>query len=152
LFDIAGGTVPALLPSRRRGDETSAGERRGAMKIVHGSLSALLTEVKEQGKVDGVRVAAMMQSTFEGAATPRYTSWIIVSARVDHWEEWAEWRLVVGRQRAEITEHGFRVPEKLTALTEEKLAEVRGWIEAAGLLMRDGILAGDAETLEGVLG
>ena len=83
---------------------------------------------------------------------PRYTSWVIVSAHVDHWEKWAEWRLVVGRQRAEITEHGFRVPEKLAALTEEKLAEVRGWIEAAGLLMRDGILAGDAETLEGVLG
>jgi len=30
------------------------------MKIIYGSLSALLTEVKEQGKVDGVRVAAMM--------------------------------------------------------------------------------------------
>ena len=122
------------------------------MKIIHGSLSALLTEVKEHGKVDGVRVAAMMQSTFEGAGTPRYTSWIIVSAQVDYWERWAEWRLVVGRQRAEVTEHGFRVPEKLAALTEEKLAEVRGWIEAAGLLMRDGILAADAETLEGVLG
>jgi hypothetical protein len=122
------------------------------MKIIHGSLSSLLVEVKEHGKVDGVRVAAMMQSTFEGAGMPRYTSWVIVSARADHWDEWAEWRLVVGRQRAEITERGCRVPEKLAALTEEKLAEVRGWIEAAGLLMRDGILAGDAETLEGVLG
>jgi hypothetical protein len=121
------------------------------MKIVHGLLSALLTEVKEQGKVDGVRVAAMMQSTFGGAGTPRYTSLVIVSAHVA-WEQWAEWRLVVGRQRAEMTEHGFRVPDKLAALTEEKLAEVRGWIEAAGLLMRDGILAADAETLEGVLG
>lgn len=121
------------------------------MKIIHGSLSALLTEVKEHGKVDGVRVAAMMQSTVEGGGIPRYTSWVIVSAHVD-WEKWAEWRLVVGRQRAEVTEHGFRVPDKLAALTEEKLAEVRGWIEAAGLLMRDGILAADAETLEGVLG
>ena len=121
------------------------------MKIIHGSLSSLLTEVKEQGKVDGVRVAAMMQSTFECAGLPRYTSWVIVSAHVD-WEKWAEWRLVVGRQRGEVTERGYRVPEKLAVLTEEKLAEVRGWIEAAGLLMRDGILAGDAETLEGVLG
>ncbi len=121
------------------------------MKIIHGSLSSLLTEVKEQGKVDGVRVAAMMQSTFEWAGLPRYTSWVIVSAHVD-WEKWAEWRLVVGLQRGEVTERGYRVPEKLAALTEEKLAEVRGWIEAAGLLMRDGILAGDAETLEGVLG
>jgi hypothetical protein len=121
------------------------------MKIIYGSLSALLTEVKEHGKVDGVRVAAMLQSTCEGAGLPRYTSWVIVSAHVD-WEKWAEWRLVVGRRRAEVTEHGFRVPDKLTALTEEKLDEVRGWIEAAGLLMRDGILAADAETLEGVLG
>jgi len=107
--------------------------------------------VKEHGKVDRVRVAALMQSTFEGAGLPRYTSWVIVSAPLE-WETWAEWRLAVGRQRAEITEHGSRVPEKLAALTEEKLAEVRGWIEAAGLAMRDGILAGDAEALEGVLG
>ena len=122
------------------------------MKIIHGSLSGLLTEVKEHGTVDGVRVAAMMQSTFEGAGLPRYTSWMIVSARADDSEQWAEWRLVVGRQRAEMTERGFHVPDKLVALTEEKLAEVRGWIEAAGLLMRDGILAADVETLEGVLG
>src|SRR3989304_1477757 len=57
-----------------------------------------------------------------------------------------------GRQGAGVTDYGFRVPDKLTALTEEKLAEVRGWIEAAGLLMRDGILAADAEMLEGGLG
>jgi hypothetical protein len=118
------------------------------MKIIHGSLSGLLAEVKERGKVDGVRVAAMMQSTVEGAGLPRYTSWIIVSAQVD-WEKWAEWRLVVGRQRAEVSEHGCRVPDKLTTLTEEKVAEVRGWIEAAGLLMRDGILAADAEAPRG---
>ena len=69
------------------------------MKIIHGSLSGLLTEVKEHGTVDGVRVAAMMQSTFEGAGLPRYTSWMIVSARADDSEQWAEWRLVVGRQQ-----------------------------------------------------
>ena len=120
------------------------------MKIIYGSLSSLLTEVKERGKVDGVRVAAIMQSTVDGPGIPRYTSWVIVSANV-YWEKWAEWRLVVGRQRAEVTEKGVHVPEKLTALTEEKLAEVRGWIEAAGLAMRDGILAADAETLEGTL-
>ena len=32
------------------------------MKIIHGSLSGLLTEVKKRGKADSVRVAAMMQS------------------------------------------------------------------------------------------
>jgi len=119
------------------------------MRIIHGSLSALLAEVKERGKADGVRVAAMMQSTVEGAGLPLYTSLVIVSAHVD-WEKWAEWRLVVGRQRAEVTEKGVHVPEKLTALTEEKLAEVRGWIEAAGLAMRDGILAADARGRPGL--
>ena len=120
------------------------------MKVIHGSLSALLTEVKEQGKLDGVRVAAMIQRNPEGAGVPRYGCWILVTAHVD-WEQWAEWRLLVGRQRAEITEQGCCVPAKLAALTEEKLAEVRGWIESAGLVMRDGILAHDAEALEGTL-
>jgi len=121
------------------------------MKIIHGSLSGLLAEVKAHGPRDAVRVAALMQSTVEGAGLPRYTSWVIVSGRVAG-ERWAEWRLVAGRQRAEITEHGFRVPERLAARTEDTLAEVRGWIEATGLAMRDGILAADEETLEGVLG
>ena len=92
------------------------------MKIIHGSLSALLAEVKEHGKVDGVRIAAMMESTVEGGGIPRYTSWVIVSAPMA-WETWAEWRLVVGRRRAEVTEQGIRIPDKLVAFTEQKLAE-----------------------------
>ena len=121
------------------------------MKIIHGSLSGLLGEVTAHGPDDGVRVAALMQSTVEGAGLPRYTSWVIVSGRVAG-EQWAEWRLVAGRQRAEITEHGFCVPKTLAARTEDTLATVRGRIEATGLGMREGILAADEETLEGVLG
>ena len=120
------------------------------MKAIHGSLSALLTEGKEQGKVDGVRVAAMIQRTPEGAGIPRYACWVLVTAHVD-WGQWAEWRLLVGRQRGEVTEQGCCVPAKLATLTEEKLAEVRGWIESAGLAMRDGILAADSESIEGTL-
>jgi hypothetical protein len=123
----------------------------GDMKIIHGSLSGLLGEVTAHGPGDEVRVAALMQSTVEGAGLPRYTSWVIVSGRVAG-EQWAEWRLVVGRQRAEITEHGASIPAKLALLTAERLAEVRGWIETAGLGMREGIVAADVETLEGVLG
>ena len=78
-----------------------------------------LTEVKEHGKVDGVRVAAMMQSTFEGARTPRYTSWVIAPA-VGDWDRWIEWRLVVERQRAEVTERGFRVPDKGHVAVQEQ--------------------------------
>jgi hypothetical protein len=121
------------------------------MKLIHGSLSSLLGELKGRGKVDGVRVAALMQSVTEGSGVPRYTSWVIGSAQVD-WETWAEWRLVVGRQRAEVTEAGIHVPGKLAALMEAKLAEVKSRTEAAGLAMCDGILAADAETLEGAMG
>ncbi|MBI2525273.1 MAG: hypothetical protein HYY95_07075 [Candidatus Rokubacteria bacterium] len=120
------------------------------MKIIHGSLSALLTEVKEQGKLDGVRVAAMIQRNPEGSGIPRYGCWVVVTAD-GGWGQWAEWRLLVGQQRGEVTEQGVRVPAKLAALTEEKLAEVRGRIETAGLAMRDGILAADSEWLEGTL-
>ena len=120
------------------------------MKVIHGSLSALLTEVKEQGKVDGVRVAAMIQRTPDRPGVPTYACWIVVTGHVDP-GQWAEWRLLVGQQRGEVTEQGVRIPAKLAVLTEEKLSEVRGWIEAAGLAMRDGILAADSESLEGTL-
>jgi hypothetical protein len=115
------------------------------MKLIHGSLSSLLGELKGRGKVDGVRVAALMQSVTEASGVPRYPSWVIGSAHVD-WETWTEWRLVVGRQRAEVTEAGIHAPGKLAALMEAKLAEVKSRTEAAGLAMCDGILVADAET------
>jgi hypothetical protein len=121
------------------------------MKIMHGSLSALLTEVKEQGKVDGLRVAALVQSTLTPTMTaPLYASWIVVAAALGG-GAWAELRMLVGRQRAELTERSYPVPSRLTQLTEERLAEVRGWIEATGLAMAPGILAHDAESVDGVL-
>jgi hypothetical protein len=119
------------------------------MKIIHGSLSGLLAEVKAHGPRDAVRVAALMQSTVEGAGMPRYTSWVIVSGRVAG-EQWAEWRFVAGRQRAEITERGFCVPKRLAASHGGHARPRCGaWIEAKGLGMREGILAADEETLEG---
>jgi hypothetical protein len=78
-----------------------------------------LTEVKEHGKVDGVRVAAMMQSTFEGAGTPRYTSWAIAPA-IGGWDRWLERRLVVERQRTEVTERDFRVPDQDHVAVQEQ--------------------------------
>ena len=120
------------------------------MKIVYGSLSALLTDLKERWSPDWVHMAALLQSSVEGSGAPVYTSWIVVTTEVGP-DRWAEWRLLVGRQRAEITESGPRAPEKLARLTEERLAEVRGWVDAAGFDTRDGIHAATAESFEGSL-
>jgi hypothetical protein len=79
------------------------------MKIVHGSLTALLHEVKER-KVEAVRVAAFLQSSdVVSNGIPRYTAWVVVTARLDS-GLWTEWRLLVGRGYAELTEHGATVP------------------------------------------
>ena len=121
------------------------------MKLIHGALSGLLAEVKEHGKVDGVRVALVMQSTVEGTGVLRYASWIVVTTPLD-WERWGEWRWLVGRQRAELTEAGYQVPARLAMLAQERFDEVRGWIETAGLVPREGLLAADTESMEGVLG
>jgi len=120
------------------------------MKVVYTSLSSLLTDLKERLAPDWVHMAALQQSAAKGAGVPLYTSWILVTTELTR-DRWAEWRLLVGRQRGEITESGPRVPEKLARLTEARLAEIRGWIDAAGLDMRDGIHAADAESFEGAL-
>jgi hypothetical protein len=120
------------------------------MKVVYGSLSSLLTDLKERVAPDWVHMAALLQSAAEGSGVPLYTSWIVVTTEVPR-DRWAEWRLLVGRQRGEITESGSRAPEKLARLTEERLTEVRGWIDAAGLDTRDGIHAAAAESFEGSL-
>ena len=119
------------------------------MKIIHGSLRGLLQEVKDR-KVEAERVAALMQSDATASGIPRYSSWIVVSAPVD-WDQWVEWRHVVGRGRAEITEDGAAVPERITTLTQERLAEVRERVTGAGLAIKDGIIAHDAEAMDGVL-
>ena len=119
------------------------------MKIIHGSLKGLLNEVKDR-KIESVRVAALMQSDIVMNGAPRYTAWVIVTAPID-WDQWTEWRLAVGRERAEMTQDGAQIPEKITALMKERLAEVRERVTAVGLGFRDGIIAADAEAMDGVL-
>jgi hypothetical protein len=48
-----------------------------AMKIVHGSLRALLQEVHER-KVEAVRVAALLQREAVSNGMPRYTAAVVV--------------------------------------------------------------------------
>jgi hypothetical protein len=120
------------------------------MKIVHGSLTALLHEVKERN-VEAVRVAAFLQgSDVVSNGIPRYTAWVVVTTQLD-WSLWSEWRLLVGRAYAEVTEHGAAVPARLAELQKEKTREIRARVTEAGLGVRGGILTHDAEALDGAV-
>jgi hypothetical protein len=119
------------------------------MKIVHGSLTALLHEVEER-KVEAVRVAAFLQSSdFVSNGIPRYTAWVVVTARLD-WNLWTEWRLLVGRGCAEVTEYGAAVPARLASSRRRRPGRFARVTEA-GLGVRDGILAHDAEAMNGIV-
>ena len=119
------------------------------MKVIHGSLKGLLHEVKDK-KVEAVRVAAFMQSDVVTNGLPRYTVWVVVTSVLD-WDLWTEWRLLVGRGHAEVTERGAVLPARIAALMTERAAEVRARVAEAGLGVRDGMLAHDAEAMDGAL-
>jgi hypothetical protein len=118
------------------------------MKIIHASLQALLTEVKERN-VGAVRLAAVMQNDTAANGTPRRTSWIVVSAPVgwDQWDQWVQWQHSVGGDGPELGEDGGRIPYRIMALMKERLIEVCARVVAAGLEVRDGIIADDAEAV-----
>ena len=80
------------------------------MKIIHGSLSGLLA--RGEGTRPGRRRSRRGPDAEHGrgrgdAALHELGDCLGPRGR----EKWAEWRLVVGRQRAEITEHGPRPGE-----------------------------------------
>ena len=119
------------------------------MKIVHGSLRALLQEVTERN-LEAVRVAAFLQSDVVSDGMPRYTAWVVVTAMLDE-PLWAEWRLLVGRGHAEVTEQGAVAPARLGELLKHRTREIRTRVAEAGLGVRDGILAHDAEAMDGAI-
>ena len=119
------------------------------MKVIHGSLKGLLQEVKDK-KIEAVRVAAFMQSDVVANGLPRYTAWVVVTALLD-WDLWTEWRLLVGRGHAEVTERGAVLPARIAELMTERAAEVRARVAEAGFCVRDGMLAHDAEGMDGAL-
>jgi hypothetical protein len=119
------------------------------MKVIHGSLNGLLQEVKDK-KVEAVRVAAFMQSDVVTNGLPRYSAWVVVTAILD-WDLWTEWRLLVGRGHAEVTERGAVLPPRIAELMTARAAEVRARVAEAGLGVRDGMLAHDAEGMDGAL-
>ena len=119
------------------------------MKLVYGSLAGLLEEAKEQ-EVEAVRVAGFMQSDVVPNGLPRYTAWVVVTALLDR-ELFTEWRLLVGRGHAELTEGGAVVPARIAELMKERVTEVRARMAVAGLRVRDGILTHDTESMDGAL-
>src|SRR5262249_59834590 len=101
----------SLFPQRNAIEAaTRASEGRQRMKVIHGSLRGLLQEVKDK-KVETVRVAGFMQSDVVPNGLPRYTAWVVVTALLD-WDHWTEWRLLVGRGHAEVTENGATGPPR----------------------------------------
>jgi hypothetical protein len=100
--------------------------------------------------VETVRVAAFMQSDVVPDGMPRYTAWVVVTAALDG-TLWAEWRLLVGRGHAEVTEHGASAPLRIAALLKQRTVEIRGRVTEAGFEVRDGILSHDAEAMDGAI-
>ena len=119
------------------------------MKVIHGSLKGLLHEVKDK-KVETVRVAGFIQSDVVTNGVPRYTAWVVVTAVLD-WDLWTEWRLLIGRGHAELTESGAVVPPRIVERMAERGGEIRARVAEAGLSVRDGLLAHDSESMDGAL-
>ena len=119
------------------------------MKIIHQSLAGLLQELKAR-KVEQVRVAQFIRSEADPTGLPRYTSWVVVSAFLD-WERWVEWRLFVGRARAEVGDHGAGLPAMLAQLGPKILSAVKAKIGEAGFAVSEGLIAHDADAVDGVL-
>ncbi len=119
------------------------------MKIIHQSLAGLLQEIRGR-KVEQVRVAPLIKSFPDSSGLPRYASWVVVSAALD-WERWVEWRLLVGRARAEVTDDGAALPGTLAQLGTKILAAVKAKVGEAGFTVADGLLAHDADSVDGVL-
>ena len=119
------------------------------MKIIHQSLAGLLQELRGR-KVEQVRVAPLIKSFPDPSGLPRYASWVVVSAALD-WERWVEWRLLVGRARAEVTDEGAGLPPTLAQLGTKILTAVKAKVGEAGFAVADGLIAHDADAVDGVL-
>jgi hypothetical protein len=118
------------------------------MKLLFDSLDAFLAEVRDR-KVDIVRIspALAIDTGRRTAGIPHLVSRVLVTAALsDH--HWAEWRHWVGRAIAEVGDRGLHVPAWLREKQDRALAEVSNRVDAAGLLIREGILTHDAGVMD----
>jgi hypothetical protein len=118
------------------------------MKLIYDSLGAMLAELRDR-KVEAVWVSPAIQPEpgRRRPGIPRFTSRIIVTARIDE-HLWAEWRLWVGSALAELGERGPRLPEPLRLRSEHRLKDVKSRIEAEGFRTREGLLAHDSAAMD----
>jgi hypothetical protein len=109
------------------------------MKLFFESLDAFLAEVRDR-KVDIVRIspALAIDTGRRTAGIPHLVSRVVTAALSDH--HWAEWRHWVGRAIAEVGDRRLHVPAWLWEKQDRALAEVSNRVDAAGLLIREGIL------------
>jgi hypothetical protein len=61
---------------------------------------------------------------------------------------WAEWRHWVGRAIAEVGDRGIHLPACLWEKQDRALAEVSKRVDAADLLIREGILTHDMGVMD----
>jgi hypothetical protein len=81
------------------------------------------------------------------AGIPHLVSRVLVTAALNE-HHWAEWRRWVGRAMAEVSDRGLHVPAWLREKQDRALAEVSKRVDAAGLLIREGILTHDTGVMD----
>jgi hypothetical protein len=118
------------------------------MKLLFDSLDAFLAEVRDR-KVDIVRIspALAIDTGRRTAGIPHLVSRVLVTAALNE-HHWAEWRRWVGRAMAEVGDRGLHVPAWLREKQDRALAEVSKRVDAAGLLIREGILTHDTGVMD----
>lgn len=138
----------ALFSALDAHDTHGAATRRRSVKLIFGSLDALLAELAHH-KATGVRVcrAVQRESGVKTAGVPHFTSRIIVTAGLDE-SLWAEARFWVGRGRAETGPRGLRLPAMIESRGAELAGEIKRRIEAAGFPALDGLLAHDTASMD----
>mgnify|MGYP001569989864 CR=1 FL=1 len=118
------------------------------MKLLFDSLDALLVELRDR-KIEVVRLSPALQIE-AGPLTqgiPHLVGRVLVTAALDD-HSWTEWRHWVGQAVAEIDRPEIQVPTWLREKQDRALAEVARRVDAAGFLLREGILTHDRGVMD----
>jgi hypothetical protein len=118
------------------------------VKLLFDSVEALLVELRDR-KVEIVRVslALHIEAGPRTAGIPHLVGRVLVTAALDD-HTWAEWRHWVGQAVAETDRPELHVPAWLREAQDRALAEVARRVDAAGFLIREGILTHDMGVMD----